>query len=323
MSMDQAIRDFPKQFTFEPVVENAEFLKRHSHAVICGMGGSNLASGLLQVWKPELSIYAHRDYGLPALSDEEFQRRLVIASSYSGNTEETISSFEDAISKGCAVAVSAVGGTLIELAKTHNVPYVQMPNTGIQPRAALGLSLRALMKLMGLEDGLAESRELSERLDATSLEQQGKSLAKDLRDHVPVIYTSGWNAAIGYNWKIKLNETGKIPAFVNVLPELNHNEMTGFDVQDASQHLSKSFHFLILSDRNDHPQIQKRMQIVKKLYEDRGLPVTILELSGNTVFEKIFSSLLLADWTAFYTSQGYGLESEQVPMVEEFKAMIA
>jgi len=110
-----------------------------------------------------------------------------------------------------------------------------------------------------------------------------------------VIYSSKRNVAVAYNWKIKFNETGKIPAFYNVFPELNHNEMTGLDVREATKELSKNFHFIFLKDETDHPKIQTRMDITKKLYEDRGLAVEILQLQGNDIFHKIFSTLFFCD----------------------------
>jgi glucose/mannose-6-phosphate isomerase len=130
------------------------------------------------------------------------------------------------------------------------------------------------------------------------------------------------NHGIARNWKIKFNETGKIPAFYNSLPELNHNEMTGFDVADASRALSEHFYFLILKDPEDNPRIHKRMEILEKLYADRGLSVETITLEGDAAFYKAAVALMIADWAAFYTAEGYGLESEQVPMVEEFKKLI-
>ncbi|MBI4272789.1 hypothetical protein HY621_02980, partial [Candidatus Uhrbacteria bacterium] len=108
----------------------------------------------------------------------------------------------------------------------------------------------------------------------------------------------------------------------NVLPELNHNEMTGFDVKETSRQLSEKFFFIFLKDHTDHPRIQKRMDILERLYQDRGLPVRVIDLEGVHPFYKIFSCLVLADWTAIYTAEQYGLESEQVPMVEEFKKLV-
>jgi glucose/mannose-6-phosphate isomerase len=140
---------------------------------------------------------------------------------------------------------------------------------------------------------------------------------------VPVIYTSAKNAAIGYNWKIKFNETGKIPAFTNVVPELNHNEMTGFDAKEKTVALSRGFRFIFLKDGLDDRRILKRMSVLEKLYHDRGFKVEIVLLQGKNEIQKIFNALILADWTAYHTAKLYGVDPEQVSMVEEFKKLIA
>lgn len=320
--MRNVIKNFAKQFAYEPKIERAEGLGHHRKFVVAGMGGSHLAADLLKVWKPSLDLVVHMDYGEPVLAD--LKERLFIASSYSGNTEEVIDALEHAQARGLKTAVIAVGGKLLEIAKTNNLPYIQMPNTGIQSRSALGFSIKALMKLMSEEDGLREVSKLAETLNPDTLEQRGKELAERLKGHVPVIYSSTHNLSIAYNWKIKFNETGKIPAFYNVFSELNHNEMTGFDTKGAGtpRDLVEKFHFIFLKDRNDHERVLKRMAVLERQYRDRGLPVEVQELIGANVFEKIFISLIFADWTAYYTAEQYGLESEQVPMIEEFKNLI-
>jgi len=160
-------------------------------------------------------------------------------------------------------------------------------------------------------------------LDSSGIENSGRELAEKIKGKIPVIYSSSQNSAIAYNWKIKFNETGKIPAFYNVFPELNHNEMTGFDVKEPTKPLSEKFYFIFLKDEADHPKVIKRMDITKKLYGDRGLSAEMISLDGGNILEKMFSSLLLADWTAYYTAVQYGADPEQVPMVEEFKKLIA
>lgn len=322
MAIQETIKNFPTQFEFQPKVENAGKLKKYGAFIVAGMGGSNLAAGLLKIWNPNLEILQHRDYGLPNFPKANLKNTLLIASSYSGNTEETIDSLKMAMKRKMPVAVVAVGGKLLEIAKKYKAPYIQMPNTGIQPRMALGFSLKSLLKLTGSPKGLKESEDLKISLKSSEYERVGKVLAKKLKGHIPVIYTSAVNFAIGYNWKIKFNETGKIPAFANVFPELNHNEMTGFDAEDKNRELSQKFFFLFLKDPADHPRILKRMNITERLYRERGFPVEVLILNGKNPFQKIFSSLLIADWTAYYTAQEYGVEAEQVPMVEEFKKLM-
>lgn len=320
--MDQALKDFAKQFDFDPEIKNADKLKKFSKFVVVGMGGSRLSADVLKSWKPELDLIIHYDYGLPALSKEELRHRLIILNSYSGNTEEVLDAFSEGFKHGFSMAVVSVGGKLLELAKKHGAPYIQMPDTGIQPRSALGFNSRALLKLMGEEKALAETGKLAESLKPEDYESAGKKLAKKLKDKIPVVYSSARYAGIAYNWKAKFNETGKIPAFLNVFSELNHNEMTGFDVAPATKHLSEKFHFVFLKDQNDHPKIIKRMEITKKLYEDRGLRVEIVELKGESAWHKIFGPLLLADWTSYHLALMYGVEPEQVPLVEEFKRLI-
>lgn len=321
--MEKAILALPEQFRYTPEVINEDHLGHFSRYVVLGMGGSHLAAGLLQTLDPYLDIVVHSDYGLPTLREEDMRQRLIIASSYSGNTEEVLDGFDAALQMGYSLAVITTGGKLLTRAKEARIPYVVLPDNDIQPRSALGLSLRGMMKLLRLEMLLANSQRLADMLDPELLRREGQALAEILAGKVPIIYVSRRNRAIAYNWKIKFNETGKIPAFMNVLPELNHNEMTGFDVAEKSKKLSERFHFFILSDESDHPHVRKRMRILKDLYEARGLPVTGLTLTGSSPLEKIFRSFIIADWAALYTAEQYGLESDEVPMVEEFKKLIA
>jgi len=319
--MQTAITNFPKQFNFQPTIENKSKLKKFKKIIVLGMGGSHLAADLIRTYNPSLPLLIHSDYGLPAVEKAVLKQSLIIASSYSGNTEEVLEGLEMAKKQKLNVAVLAVGGKLIERAKKYGLPYVQMPDTGIQPRSALGFSLIGMLALMGEKKALAECRSVS-KINSAKIEKFGKALAKKLQNKVPIVYTSLRNAAVGYNWKIKLNETGKIPAFYNVFPELNHNELTGFDVKNSSKHLSEKFHFIFLSDKADHLKNQKRMKVTAKLYKDRNLSSENIELKGKNTWEKIFTSLLLADWTAVSIADMYGLEAEQVPMVEEFKKLI-
>lgn len=321
--IDKAINDFPQQFAWQPVIENSDNLKPHAKFIVAGMGGSAIPAQILKTYDPFIDLTIHRDYGLPWLSDKELGERLVIASSYSGGTEETISALTQALNKGLSSAVISVGGKLLDLAKEHKLPYIQLPDTGIQPRMATGFIVKAMATLMRYEPLIIEMNSLVGTFSAQPFEQPGKELAQELHGSIPVIYASARNLALASTWKIKLNETGKIPAFYNVLPELNHNEMTSFDVQEETCALSEKFFFLILADEADHSQIQKRVDVLIKLYQDRGLRAKKIMLAGTSLLAKIFSSLMLADWTAFYTAKLYGVESEQVPMVEEFKQLIA
>jgi glucose/mannose-6-phosphate isomerase len=321
--MRDDILGFAKQFEFNPKIENIESFKKHDKFVVVGMGGSNHATELIQELVPSSHIIARRTYGLPPkLTDEELKDRLIIVSSYSGNTEEAIDALNEALEKNLAIAIIAAGGKLIEIAKERKLPFVKIPGPDMQPRSALGYSTLGILKLMSMDDLLLETKKLAKILDPKIYEPEGKRLAELTKDYVPIIYSSIENGIVAYNWKIKLNETGKVPAFQNVLPELNHNEMNGFDVKAASKHLSEIFFFIFLRDEDDDPRIIKRMSVLEKLYKDRGLKVEVVPLKGKSKLEKIYTSLLIADWFAVYTGEAYGLETTEVPLVEEFKKLL-
>jgi|SRR3989344_4990271 len=312
--MYEAIKNFAAQFRYEPKIENAEVLGSHERFVVCGMGGSALAAGLIKVGKSDFPIIIHRDYGLPDFS----KGALVVASSYSGNTEEVLDGYDLARSKNLNLCAIAAGGKLLEKAEADGVPYIQIPDTGIQPRMAVGYSFLALAKFLAMHDIMREAQGFGRLLDPAREETAGKELAEKIAPRVPVIYASRRNEALAYNWKIMFNETGKIPAFYNVFPELNHNEINSFDVHPRAQ----DFHFLLFRDSEDHPRIQKRMEVLQKLFSDHGLAVDIIEITGANSTEKIFNNFLLGAWTSYYTAIHYKADPNIVPIVEEFKKLL-
>src|SRR3989339_1606903 len=141
---------------------------------------------------------------------------MIIASSYSGNTEETISVFEGAQKQNIARSVIAKGGILLETAKEEGLPYIQIPDTGVQPRSALGFSFKALAKMVGRDDLVEQASKVGAQLQSENFEEQGRRIAEKLRGKIPLVYASQKNYSVAYNWKIKFNETAKIPAFYNL-----------------------------------------------------------------------------------------------------------
>ncbi|MDO8504455.1 MAG: SIS domain-containing protein [Candidatus Liptonbacteria bacterium] len=318
--MKEAIKNFGKQFAFNPEIKNQRNLRKKKAFIVAGMGGSALAADLLRVWDSKLKLIIHRNYGLPNLSKAELADYLFIASSYSGNTEEVLDALREARKAKMAVAVVATGGKLLREAEKGNLPYIKLPDKGIQPRMALGISAKAILKLMGNELGLKKISKLT-GLRPEIFEKKGKALSKKLAGFIPVIYASQRNMAVAYTWKIKFNETGKVPAFANRFPELNHNEMTGFDGKGEANKLAKKFYFIILRDRDDDRRISRRMEVIGNLLKKRNLKFETINLEASE-FHKIFNSLLLADWTAYYLAHHYGSDPEAVPMVEQFKKLL-
>lgn len=319
--MRESIINSAEQFGFEPKLENARRLKYAEHAILVGMGGSALAADILKAWHPEANIIIHRNYGLPELSDKDLKKRLIILSSYSGNTEEVLDAFEAARKRKLRVVIIASGGKLLQTARQEKLPYVELPRPGIQPRLAIGYSFRALLSVLGLYDELEESVLLKETLKPLELEKAGKEVAMKLKGRVPVIVAAERNFAVAYNWKILFNETGKVPAFVATLPELNHNEMTGF-TGEGSRALSKNFGFVFLTDAADHPRIQKRFAVLEKIYGDKELVVQQAPVEGESRLTAIWKSIMTADWAALQTAELYKNDADDESIVEEFKKLI-
>lgn len=317
------IRHFAKQFAFNPEINNTTHLVRASKFIVCAMGGSAHPSALIKICRPELDIIIHRSYNLPRLTPADLASRLVFAISYSGNTEESLDAYDTARAQGLPVVAVAAGGALLERARRDSVPYIKLPDATIEPRSGMGYTVRAELALLDDKDGLRETSALVNSLDAAAAEVIGQTLAKKLHGSIPIIYASHDNAYLAYVWKIKFNETAKIPAFCHEFPELNHNEFNGFDYAPANHFLSKPFHFVFLKDPADHPSILKRFAVTERLCKDRGLSVEVVELAGASKWEKIFTSLLVADWTCLFLAQSYGVVPDGQPMVEEFKCLMA
>ncbi len=258
------------------------------------MGGSHLAGDLLKLLKPELDLTIYSDYGVIKSKPAE----LVVLSSYSGNTEEVLDAYDKSI--GLNRAVITTGGKLLDKAKLDGVRCIQLPNLGLQPRDAVLLMLKALYELN------------NEELILPKIPTVQDDISAEIQNRIPLIYTSVKFEVLGYIWKIKFNETSKTPAFNNVLPEADHNEINSFAK-------SKNFYCLFLKDESDHPQVQKRMDITAKLYEDIGIPCKTIELLGNSTLEKICNQLALISLVTLNLAKIYEVDPNKVPMIENLK----
>ena len=320
MGMKKDIESFGEQLKFNPEIKNSEGWGSFKNYVLAGMGGSHLQGDVLKAVLPDFPLNLHQDYGLP----ENMEDTALVIASYSGNTEEVISSFNEAVAKDIPVSVISKGGKLLDMAKEKNIPYIELPQSKIQPRIAFGYAFKGLLKILRIEKEEEEMAMLAEVLQkkGTEMEEKGKKISSLIKDTVPIVYASRRNRVLSSFWKINFNETAKIPSFCNFFPELNHNEMTGFDVNPSTKELSEKMSFLFLSDGDDDSRNGKREKALKDVLTKRGFGVFNIEIEGETRMEKVFSSIILSAWTAYYLAESYGVDPEGVPMVEEFKRMI-
>ncbi len=309
------ILGFPQQFLWKPEIEHLDDKKFeiHSPVVICGMGGSALAGDSIRTWLHRNDLIIHRDFHLPK---QPF--KLVIAVSYSGNTEETLSAAHEAQDKKIPLFLIASGGALEAMSHDLGIPFIKLPQ-GFEPREALGFMIRALVEFLAPHRN--KELEVLAKISGKSGIAKGRRLSKILLGTIPLIYASQNTASLAYTWKIKFNETGKTPAFTASIPELFHNEMTGFDAGKKTQKNAGRFVFILLENPDDSPEIKKRIQTFKKFIGSKGFTVIHEKLSGDTFMERHVRSINLADWTSYFLAKNSGADPEHVPWVEEFKTI--
>jgi len=328
--MREQIINFPKQFKEGLELSKSINIKGDfDSVVVSGMGGSAWPAELLFAWlQPEFHWQVNRGYALPSQTNKN---TLTIFCSYSGNTEECLSAYNEALEKGLTICAVTSGGKLEELCQKNNNFYIKVPEIKAGkwpvPRMATGYIFSALYSILvstGLvKDQNQEIIKIAENLNPAELEEQGKQLAEKLKNKIPLIYSSYKLKSLSYIWKIKFNENSKIPAFAHCIPEMNHNEMEGFSIED----LNKNFYIILLDDDSD-TRISKRMNLTAQILKERNISVEIIKLKKENIpsttrvqgsLETIFSYALLADWISYYLALNYGVNPFNIDIIEDFK----
>ena len=295
--------------------------------VVTGMGGSALAALVAKVWlKNDLTIPFEiiRGYDLPKYVSNQ---TLVIASSYSGNTEETISALGQAKAAGAQIGVIASGGRLIDIVGESSIAHVRLPS-GLQPRMAVIYNLRALIALLEtfgvITDKSAEIESLADWLGSETArwiaevpfeENIAKQLAEEAVGKTPVFYGGALTAPLAYKWKISWNENAKNVAFWNEYPEFNHNEFMGW----VSHPIEKPFAVFDLRSSLEHPQIQKRFEISDRLLSGKRPKATVVQLSGDSLIAQLLWGSILADFVSIYVAILNGVDPTPVELIEKLK----
>lgn len=322
-----------EQVRFDANVDNAEHDDREiKTVVVTGMGGSALAALLVKtLLTKEIAVPFDviRGYDLPAYVNSN---TLVIASSYSGNTEETLSALAQAREKGAQVAILAAGGKLIDIATKDGVAYVDLP-TGDQPRMAMIYNLRALFSLLytfGVTDKkwLDELAGLSGWLETESQNwlpsvptenNYAKQLALQVIGKTPVFYGGPSTGSLAYKWKISWNESAKNVAFWNEYPEFNHNEFIGW----TSHPIEKPFAVVDIISSFDSARIRQRFELSDRLLSGRRPHALTLELKGESLLAQLLWGTILADYSSVYAAVLNNVDPTPVDLVEELKRELA
>ncbi len=328
----RVLLESPDQFKIG--FELAKNIKVEGHfdkIMISGMGGSALPGNLLRIYLQDLhkktnskptSIFQNRFYSLP---HESYDKCLNIISSFSGTTEESISSFREAIENKLPCVGISSGGVIEKMCMENNIPHIKLPvpYPNFQPRTATGYFLASILQILinqnlapdTTDEILKMCMKLKEELP--DIEAQGKALAKKVVGKTPVVYASAKYKGVAMVWKIKFNEHSKTPAFWNFFPELNHNEMIGYTNPQGK------FFIIMLRDPHDNPKNLNRFEATSNLLKERGIDVEIINFQGENVFYKIFNSLILGDFSAYYLALEYGQDPTPVDMVEQLKSILS
>jgi len=285
---------------------------------VLGMGGSALGGELVKSFLSDSKIpmFIVKDYKIPKYLAKD---SLVFAVSYSGNTEETIAAYREAVKRTKKIIAIASGGKLQELAKANKNVLITLPG-GLQPRFSYGLQFFAMLGVLAGSDLVAvrgPDVELTVRaLKPDRFSEIGKGIAEKLAGKIPIIYTSEKLRSVGYKWKITLNECTKQHAFCNVYPEFNHNELVGYT------RLNGDYHVIIIKDDEDHARIKKRMDITKELMKEKGAGVSELAVKGDNMLTKLISAVSIGDWTAYHLALKNSIDPWPVEIVEKLKELM-
>ena len=316
-NMLKVIEDFPHQCkTALELAKGMTVSGKINNIIIAGMGGSAVGGDLLKLYLHDLKIPVTtiRDYKLPNYANES---TLVFAVSYSGNTEETLAAYEDALRKKTKIIAVTSGGKLGDISnKTIKIPK------GLQPRAALGYLFFPMLGVL-VNSGIANenSAEINEMLDVLSqkedFRQFGEKLAKKIGSRTPLIYASEQFGAVAYRWKTQFNENSKVAAFSHVFSEMNHNEIVGYQSMSRDRFIA-----IFIRDNADNERIKKRIDITKEIISQK-VDVEEIYTKGTYLLSRLFSGLYYADFASYYLALQNKTDPTPVHVIENLKKKLA
>ncbi|NTV47160.1 MAG: bifunctional phosphoglucose/phosphomannose isomerase [Chlorobiales bacterium] len=300
--------------------------------VITGLGGSAIGGDLARTYlsgECKVPIFVNRNYTLPEFVGPA---TLVIASSYSGNTEETISAYKDAIKRKAKVFCITSGGEVEKMALKQKHYTVKIP-PGYPPRTALGFSFTALLTTLA-NFGFIKSKAKDLKETAEFLKKKSEmyadfslkgnlavELAKKSVGKLPLIYTSDdFTSVVGVRWKGQICENAKVLAYSNVLPELNHNELVGWKL---NKDLLKQTHVIVLHDKTDHVRTQFRMLVTADIAKKYTKSISEVQSEGNSLLTRLFSLILLGDWTSYYLAFFNEVDPTPVEVIDYLKKSLS
>lgn len=303
------------------------------NVVVCGMGGSAVAADLVAgayADRLRVPMATVRDYGLPGWVGPD---TLVVLSSYSGTTEETLTCAMDATDRGAlCVGLSSGGKITEEYGRRDGVPVFPLPG-GLQPRAAILRSLVPLAMILSkagvlppIDEDLAEARETVAAAVAAmgpgvpEASNPAKQLARVLHGHVPVVWGGELTAAVAHRWRCQINENAKLPAVSLVIPELDHNDICGYEGMPA---VGMDAWIVMLRDRRQHRQVQRRLDLTREVVEPHVAGVSDVTADGESPLARMLDLVMVGDMASIYMAFLHGVDPGAIDAIDRLKAGLA
>ncbi len=337
-NMYNSIFDLPEQMEAAlKIAENWEIKPDDfidiKNIVLIGMGGSAIGGDLVRTYlssKLLIPFQIVRHYELPEYVDDE---SLVIASSYSGNTEETLNALEDALDRKAMIAAVSTGGMLKEVADVNDIPVAVIPE-GLQPRAALGYSFVPILvffeKIGLIENAVTEIKAVIDHLNASrenfiediDIENNpAKKLAEKISGKIPIIYGGpSLTDVVAVRWKGQICENAKNLAFANNYAEFNHNELVGW--MNSMKFYKKYFIVIQLRDQDDNDRIKKRMDIVRNIISEMHINLIEINSNGSTPLARIFHLIQYGDFVSYYLAVLNKVDPSPVKVIQKLKKQL-
>jgi glucose/mannose-6-phosphate isomerase len=325
--MKQLVQAFPTQLK-EAIIIGQSYRfqtpkKDFSNIVLTGLGGSGIGGSIVQNYvadKIRVPFIVNKDYFLPSFVGKD---SLVIVSSYSGNTEETLSAMKQAMKAKATIVCISSGGKVSEIAKKKNYDCILLP-AGMPPRSCLGYSMVQVLYILNhfgfikndFERSLSAAIKLL-KAEEKDIQKQSKALARKLIGKTPVIYAASDFEGVAIRFRQQINENGKMLCWHHVIPEMNHNELVGWKDKDASRAV------VLLRNEDDYERTQMRMEINKKVVRKYTPNLTEVWSKGNTYFEKVFYIVHLTDWVSVHLADLHEVDPMEIKVIDFLKNELA
>jgi glucose/mannose-6-phosphate isomerase len=321
--MIKLVDNFPNQLKEALSIANSAVVNEPNkpihNVVVTGLGGSGIGGTILTevlMDSVKVPVLINKDYFLPTFVNEN---TLLIVSSYSGNTEETVQAMEQAMSKHAQIVCVTSGGKILELAKQNFNEFIEIPG-GQPPRSCIGFSLVQLIKIFiqkklapaSLLEEVEQSRQLL--IDFNSqIKNEAKTIADDLTGKLAVIYSLGGSEGVCVRFRQQVNENGKQLCWHHVFPEMNHNELVGWTERNENL-VVVAFHTSF-----DFSRTKKRYEVCKPLFQKFSAKVIDVEAKGNTKLEQFFYLINIGDYVSCYIAENKNVDPVEVNVINNLK----